>query len=274
MVTRTVISYTGVLMLATGTLVAAQQTKVTEPDEAKSSERSSASVSTYRVANAVVKMLSRRVESVDWSETTFEDVLEWLRDQSDGQVNIVPRWGPLGVEGVTPESLVTLKLSNTTVADVLNEVLEVLSEDGEVRYHGIDNTLRISTKQDFGRKMYVRVYDVADMLFRVPNFGQGAPQIDLQKTQSGGQGGGGGQSVFSGGQGGGREQDDSGEQADQRMEEQFTKLKDSIQKVVAPESWEGPGGGRGKIEIINRMMVVSNTIEVHEMLTGGFSFDD
>jgi len=227
-------------------------------------------------ANAVARLLNKRVPSVDWNDTTFEEILDWVRDQGDGQVNVVARWGPLGVEGASQESVVTLKLYNSTVAEILGEVMDVLSEDGEIRYHGIDNTLRISTKQDFERKMYVRVYDVTDLLFRVPNFGQSAPQIDLQQTtsSSGGGGGGGGQSVFSGGAGGGREQDDSGQQAEQRIEQELIKLRDSMFKVIAPESWEGEGGGRGRIEIVRGSLVVLNTIEVHEMIAGRFSFDD
>jgi hypothetical protein len=122
--------------------------------------------------------------------------------------------------------------------------------------------------------MYVRVYDVTDILFKVPNFGQSAPQIDLQQTKtSSGSGGGSGQSVFSGGSGGGREQEDSGEQADQRIEQELTKMRESIQRTIAPETWD-VAAGRGHIEIINRMLVVSNTIEVHEMIAGRFAFDE
>jgi hypothetical protein len=226
-------------------------------------------------ANSAVNTLQRRVESVEWEEVPFEDVLEWLRDLGQDQVNIIVRWGPLGVENVSQESLVSLKLYNTRVADVLNEVFDYLSEDGQIQFQAYGNMLRISTRQDFGRKLYTRVYDTTDLLFRVPNFGQSAPQIDLQQVggQGGGGGGGGGQSVFSGGQGGGQDQEESGEQAEQRLEQELTKLKEAIEQIVAPETWD-VNGGKGRIRVVKNSLVVVNTIEIHEQIAGEFSFSD
>ncbi len=222
--------------------------------------------------NAAAALLFKRVESVDWSETTFEEVIDWLRDEGGGQVNIITRWGPLSVENVSQESLITLKLFNTRVADVLNEVIDLLSDDGQVAYHAFGNTIRISTKQDFGRKLYMRVYDVTDLLFRVEDFGEEAPLIDLSQTSTAasGGGGGGGQSVFQGAGSQGSTQ--GGEQAEQELQDRLEKLKTEIELVIAPESWQGPAGGRGRIEVINRSLIVVNTIEVHEQLSGAFSF--
>ncbi len=242
-------------------------------------------------ARAAEELLRKRVDSIDWIDKPFEEVIEWLRENGENRVNIVPRWGPLGVENVNRESLVTLQLNNTNVADVLNETLDQLSEDGEIRYRGIENKLTLSTRQDFERKMYTKTYDVTDMMFRVPDFGRGAPQIDLQRAgqQSGGGSGGGGgsgQGAFSG-QGGGQQDDEqqSGQQGEQEMEMRLGKLRDLIQSSIAPESWDTTnqqgrggagqttgGGGRGRIEIFNRALVVTNTIEVHEMIAGQFRF--
>lgn len=224
--------------------------------------------------NAAASLLYKRVESVDWTEISFEEVIDWLRDESQGMVNIIIRWRPLSVENVSQESLVTLKLFNTRVADVLNEVLEQLSDDDQLGYHAYGNIIRISSKQDLNRQLYMRVYDVADLLFRVEDFGEEAPQIDLQQTggTGGGGGGGGGQSVFQGGSSGGGTSNRGGEQAEQELLERLEELRDKIKNVIAPESWEGDRGGRGRIEIINRSLIVVNTVEVHEQLSGAFSF--
>ena len=233
-------------------------------------------------STAAEQLLRKRVESIDWTDKTFEEVLDWLREQGERRVNVVARWGPLGVESVNRESLVTLQLNSSTVAEVLNETVDQLSDNGEVRYHGIGNTLKISTRQDFERKYYVRVYDCTDILFRVPDFGEGAPQIDLQKTNrggggggrggGGGGGGGSGQGVFSGGSGGGREQSQGGEQAEQEIEERLIKLKELIEKSISAETWAP--GGRGTIQLFNRSLVINNTIEVHEMIAGAFAFGE
>jgi hypothetical protein len=233
-------------------------------------------------SEAASDLLRRRVESVDWTDKTFEEILDWLRDQGEGRVNVVPRWGPLGVESVNRESLVTLQMNNTSVGEVLNEAVLQLSEDGEIRYRGIGNNLAITTRQDFERKLHTQVYDVTDILFRVPDFGQDAPRIDLSQQRNsggGGQGGGSSQPVFGGAGGGaqGQQENESGQQAEQQIEQRLGRLRDVIRASVAPETWDVPaaggavgGGGRGRIEIHGRALVITNTIEVHEMIAGTF----
>lgn len=231
-------------------------------------------------------LLRQRVASVDWKDATFEEVLDWVKTQGERRVNVVPKWGPLQIESVGRENTINLQLNNTTIADVLNEVMDQLSDTGDLQYRAIGNKLTISTKSDFGKTMYVRVYDVGDMLFRVENFGQEAPKIDLQKTNRS-SGGGGGQSVFSGGGGGqGGQQNQDTERLERENEERLIKLRHLIEQTIAPESWdlsggEGGstssqattgGGGRGRIRVHNTSLIVLNTIEVHEMIAGAFAF--
>jgi hypothetical protein len=229
-------------------------------------------------ASAAYDLLRKPIDRVEWDEAPFEDVIDWLKDMGGDNVNIIPRWGQLANESVDRDSPITLQLVNTTVAEVLNEVLEQLSEDGQLRYHGIGNKLKISARSDFDRKLYRRVYDVTDILFRVPNLGQGAPEIDLQQTTGGGAGGGGGgQSIFSGG-GGGGSQEEAGEQAEQNLLETLENLRELIEQTIEPETWtseeQRDTGGRGRIRIFNRSLVVYNTIEVHEMIAGRFELGD
>jgi len=233
-------------------------------------------------SSSALSLLRKRVDAVNWTDKPFEEVLDWLRDIGEGRVNIVPKWKPLNAEGVTPESpLVTLKLNNTTVAEVLNETLDQLSEDGEIRYRGIDNKLTISTRADFERKHYLRVYNITNLIFRVPDFGQGAPAIDLNKTKGsggGGGGGGGGQSVFGGGSGGGQAGGQNIE-TEQTIKQRLVEIKQLIERTIAPETWDltgagsasqAAGAGRGRIEVYERSLVISNTIEVHEEIAGLF----
>jgi hypothetical protein len=219
--------------------------------------------------DGVERLLRKRVESLEWADQPFSEVIEWLKTESDGRVNIIPRWNALEQEGVDTETPVTVQFKDTTVGDVLNETLLAISPEGELAYHGQENTLRISTKADFDRKMIFHVYNVTDIMIRIPDFGQNAPQIDLQQTSgSGGGGGGGGRSVFSGGSSGG-EQGESGEQAEQAMKTRLEDMAKIIQETIAVDTWDvGQIGGRGRIRVIGRYLVVYNTLEVHEMLGG------
>lgn len=247
-------------------------------------KQSASRTSLVQSKDRAYRLLTKPIESVDWMEKTLEEIVEWLEDESEGGVNVIPRWVALGAEGVNNESIVTLKLKDTTVAEIMGEVLEELSEDGQVTYHAVGNILRISTTGDFDRKLYLRVYDVTDILFRVPNFGEDAPLIDLSQTVSSGAGGGGGggQSVFQGSSSSsGRE--DAGEQADQKLREELGLLMATIASVIEPQSWgkiqgttgrgsTSTGTGPGRMSIFNRSLIVYNTIEVHEQISGRFSF--
>ena len=229
-------------------------------------------VSRRASSNSAIRLLRKSVESVDWLDTPFEEVISWLKDESEGRVNIVPRWGQLSVESVDRDTLVSLQLNNGTVAEVLIETLEHIAPGGELRFRAVGNNLKISTRTDFDRKMYVRVYDVTDILTKVPDFGQTAPNIDLQQ-QTGGGGGGGGQSVFQGGSQGGQEA--TGEQAEQELEERLGELRDLIQAAIEPTTWAtATTGGQGTIQIFNRMLIVRNTIEVHEAIGGYFTLGE
>lgn len=229
---------------------------------------------TRKPAMPVRRLLRKHVDKVDWVEVTFEEVLEWLRGMADDNVNIVPRWPALNAVGVDTDSPVTLKLKDITVAEVLNEVMGLLSEDDQLLYRGERNVLRISSKDDFDRKLEVKVYDLTDILFYIPDMGRSAPLVDLQAASraggSGGGGGGGGRGVFRGGSSG---QSEELEQDQSELEERLEKLRDIIYQVIEPESWI-EGGGTGTIEIYSgRSLIVRNTIEVHEQLGGAFARD-
>lgn len=217
-------------------------------------------------------MLLKRVEAVDWLEVTFEEVLDWLIAQGEDRVNVIPRWRALNEGGVERDTLVTLKIRNVNVAEVLNEILDQLSDEGNVRYLATGNTLRISTRGDFERKyMETRVYRVTDILFRIPDMGRSAPTVDLDAaSRQGGTsgGGGGGQSIFAGSSG---QSSEDLEEEEQEIEERLEELITIIQTHIAPESWE-EGGGPGRINMFNfRMLVVTATPEVHEEIGGYFA---
>ena len=219
-------------------------------------------------------LLRMRVAEVDWDETALEDIVEWLREKSEDKVNILFRWPALLGEGVDLDTIITLRVRRQTVGDILSEVVDQMSRGaGEVTFHGIENNLIVSTKQDLNRKLHLRVYEVTDILFHVPDFGRSAPVVDLQQAArgGGGGGGGGGQSIFSGSQ----SSSEDLEEEEQEVEERIESLRALVQTTVSPESWQlddGSGAGLGRIEMYNnRFLIVRNTMEVHEQLVGYFS---
>jgi hypothetical protein len=247
------------------------------------SEFSASNITRPTPPNAVEVMLAKKVESIDWVDNTLEEALDWLREQGNRKVNVIPRWNHLSAEGVGLDTPVTLKLYETTVADVLNEMLLQISDTGQLTFHGLGNKLTISTRADFDTKLYTRVYDVTDILLRIPDFGETAPAVNMQNAQQT-SGGGGGQSVFQGGSSG-QEQTRGGEQAERRLEERLLEFGQQIQQIIEPTSWNlagtanagaaiaaGAGGGQGRLRVFGNSLIITNTIEVHEKIAGRFGF--
>lgn len=219
-------------------------------------------------------LLRMRVAEVDWDEQALEDVVEWLREKSEDKVNILFRWNALQLEGVDRDTIITLRVRRQTVGGILSEVVDQMSPDGRVTFHGIENSLIVSTKQDLNRKLYLRVYEVTDILFHVPDFGRSAPVVDLQQAaRAGGGGGGTGQSIFSGSQ----SSSEDLEEEEQEVEERIESLRSLVRATVSPDSWslDGDGSGEGTIQLYdNRFLIVRNTMEVHEQLVGYFSLEE
>jgi hypothetical protein len=217
-----------------------------------------------RGATASRQVLFKKIASVEWEDVALEDVFEWLKEQ--GPVNVIVRWGALADEGIDPGTPVTLSLRDTTVAKILTEVFEQISEVEPVLFRGIGNTIKISTRFDFNRKLYVRVYDISDILLRTPDFDNG-PNVDLTRSQSGGGGGGGAgdESIWS-------DDDDDDDDDERDLDQRIQTLIELIENTVEPETWLSHGG-RGTIVSYNKMLVIRNSIEVHEKIGGPFVLD-
>ena len=131
----------------------------------------------YGAASATESDEDRRVRqrllqrlTVRLIEQEFQAVVEYLREVSS--VNIYVNWGAL--ENDNPDirtAQVTVQLKDVTV----QKALEVILDDaggglmvlGYVIEQGVVN---IDTKERLNEKTYPRVYDIRDLLVRIPNF--------------------------------------------------------------------------------------------------------
>ncbi len=255
-----------------------------------------------RVEPPVVRLLKTRVDAIDWEDRTFGDVIEWL--ESLAPVNVVVSWRELEMVGIDRDTPVTLRMRDATVASILTTVLEQSGDGDTLRWRGQDNTLKISTREAFNRKMYVRIYEVADLVFPVPDYptpnigpvggglggggfgggglggglgGGGLGGGGLGGGPGGGLGGGGfgggdfGGGGFGGGGLGGQGGAGAGQGAghDGGVEENLDKLVELIKNTIEPDSWDD-AGGKGTIRIWRQSLVVRNNIEVHEKIGGPF----
>lgn len=222
-------------------------------------------------------LLNKRIPEVSFEDLPLDQVIDWLQGYTG--VNVVPHWQTLIDAGVPRDKPITIKVKNLRLSQVLWMIMnEAGGADIKLAYRASGNLLILSTAEDLGQELLVRVYEVADLLVVVQNF-RSAPQIDIQQTrQQGGGGGGGGQSVFGGaggGGGGGEDEDNQNTQRDQpgAVNPEMQRLIELIQQTIHPDSW-ATNGGTGTIQAWRTQLVVRNNIRVHQELGGAVTDSD
>jgi hypothetical protein len=214
-----------------------------------------------------LKYLNERIPEVDFQDAELDQVMDWIASLTP--MNVVVRWQILEDAGIERDKPITMQVRNLRLSQVLWMIIdEAGGPDLKLAYRASGDLLIISTAEDLGKEMVVRVYDVSDLLVRAERF-YGAPHMDLQNTQNMGTGGtGGGQSIFGGGASGGgsgRDDDSRGRQEDDNADIQ--ELIDLIVQTVEPDSW-AINGGLGTIHAFRNLLVVRNNILVHQALGG------
>jgi hypothetical protein len=138
----------------------------------------------------------------------------------------------------------------------------VLSEAGgsdvKLAYSAAGNIITISTQEDLDGDMILKVYDVADLILRIPNFRSARidPAAALQPGNSGA-----GSSIIPTT---GPEPEPGADGADEPGIQALLRL---IQDTVEPDSWHD-NGGNGHIQAYGTLLVVRNSPRVHSLLGG------
>ena len=99
-----------------------------------------------------MRILNEPVESVNWEDETLEDLIEDYFKGQHGLQNFIFSWKAIENSGanVDPSSAVTLSLTDTTVGEVLDFLLEQLSSEADtagdrLTYHISGGMVKIST---------------------------------------------------------------------------------------------------------------------------------
>jgi hypothetical protein len=219
---------------------------------------------------STLRYLNERIDEVAFEEAPLDQVMEWLGSLTPMQV--YPRWQTLEDAGIDQDKPISMNVRGLRLSQVLWLLMkEAGGPDIVLAYRASGRLLTISTAEDLSKEMVTRVYDVADLLVRVPTI-PNRMSIDLtQLSQQQGQGGGSSQSIF-GGAGGGSQQydDDRGREDDQ---EDIDELVNLIIQTIEPDSWTD-NGGYGTIHAYNKLLVVYNNILVHQKLGGYVEEED
>lgn len=206
-------------------------------------------------------LLNQQIPEVALDGAPLEVVVDWVREFT--KLNVDVRWESLEFAGVDRDKPISIRARNLRLSQVLWMILnQAGGADVKLAYRASGNLLVISTADELGREMVSKVYDVADLLVRMPNF-YNAVELDVvQALQSVGQTGQGGD-IFNPERG-----IEEPRQWDGNIPPDTQLLVNVIRNAVEPDSWD-VNGGEGTISPFRRQIVVRNSILVHQRL-GGF----
>ena len=226
--------------------------------------------------------LSRTLPSVDFTNVTLADALDFLRDLTG--VNLHVNWKALEAAGIGRETPINLKLRSVPLRQVLSLVLSEAAGSSDLTYYIDDGIIEITTKEQADNQMFTVVYPVQDLLAEPPDTDT-PPSFVLSDGYSG-QGGG---SRSSGGRNGGSRSNsryggnsssgnmtgglfgpssgttgsgNSGNKVDKGKE-----LIDLIVETVSPNVWV-QNGGKASIRFFNGNLIITAPRSVHEAIGG------
>lgn len=209
---------------------------------------------------SIAALLETRAAEVIFEGAPFEQVMDWVAETA--KLNIWVRWETLEDAGVERDKPITLKARNLRLSQILWMILsEAGGTSAKLGYAASGDVILVSTRDDLSSELTTRVYNVRDILARVPRF-HGGPRIDpTQALRSISQGSntGSSQSSFT--------SNEPGEESEVSDGDEMQRLITLIQTTIEPETWV-PGSGLGTIMGWRGQIVVRNSLYVHQLLGG------
>jgi len=208
--------------------------------------------------------MQKRV-TVTLEDARLEDVLMFVEQAGNLAMDVawIDTANPIGLDPAAP---ITVNARNMTIQSLLESALDRAGDEfNEATWQLTpEGILEIGPKERLNAKRTVKLYDINDLLFVIPNFTD-VPELDLDAVlqQSGGRGGGGGgRGVFRV-----EEQDDLEPDEEARAEE----IVEIITTTVEPEQWQVNGGSGASVRFYRGALLVSAPDYIHRQL-GGYDF--
>ncbi|MDY6912935.1 MAG: hypothetical protein SVT52_00520, partial [Planctomycetota bacterium] len=213
-------------------------------------------------ADRVVRQRLRvKLQTLDFADIQFKDVVQFLRETSG--VSIYVNWRALEAVGVDRATTVNVHLVGVTFEKALRIILNDVGGVTPLKFVVDEGVITVSTDDDLSRRTTTRVYDIRDLIVRVPNFV--APRIDLDQigeaeADTEGGGGFGGEGLF-----GEDEEEAEDEENIPTKGEIIDDIIDLVKDTIDPTSWR-PEGEIGSIRELHGQLVVTQTAENHQRL--------
>ena len=218
---------------------------------------------------SALELLDKRVPEVSFEETPFEQVVEWLREHTG--VNVTVHWQVMQDAGLERDTPISLKARNIRLSQVLWMIVnQAAGSELDLAYRVSDDLITLSLREDFEQEMIAKVYDVSDLLLRIPRFRNAARLNAAEALNNTGSGDGQSRAaaLFRADE---AEPSENGE-GRTSLDRDIRELIRVIQRAIEPTSWQGQGGV-GTVTGLRRQLIVRNTPHVHQLL-GGYLRED
>ncbi|MFP4104880.1 MAG: hypothetical protein ACLFVU_02225 [Phycisphaerae bacterium] len=207
--------------------------------------------------------LNKRIPQLNFDGIAFKDVIDFLRDVSG--VNIYVKWTMLQNAGIDQDTEVTVNLRDITLEKALRTILDDIGGIvTPLSYIIDDGVIEISTAEDLRQNTVTRVYDIRDLIFRVPNFT--GPRIDLDQTTVGTDtDDDDDDNGLFGNDDDDDDDDNNGEENMPSRSELIQGITEVITNTIDRDSWPDRGD-TGAVEELHGQLIITQTPENHEKI--------
>lgn len=190
----------------------------------------------------IKRILNTRTVTLSFSDTSLANVMSFLQDITGLNIVLDPR--------IDAEVTLTLRLRDI----VLKNALQLIMDQTSYMYIFKENTIFITEQGTIPGQGIFEIYNVSDILAKVPNFT--GPDVRVFDPESGGGAGGGG--------GGISFDDEEGEDEGEPFGAE--ELIELIKAATGDDNWPEEAGGFGTIEDHRGQLIVINTREIHKQV--------
>ena len=228
---------------------------------------SSDDAATRKAKRDTLSALSKPI-TLDVTDQPLQDLFNFIADVTGAELEPIYLTDNVASNGMDPETQITIKVSDTPALIVLERILlraqRIESSGDEYTWQFSDfGSLELGPKLELNRNQRVELYDIADLLFVVPDF-DNAPEFDLQSAvqAAGGGGGGSSQSPFSGG---------ATDPNFVSVADRAQAITDLIQSTIEPDQWAALGGDGASMTFYGNSYVITAPDYIHRQIAG-YSF--
>lgn len=208
----------------------------------------------------------RKPISIELNDARLEDIITFIEDFSGAQIE--PFWSDDGAAGLKKDQRLSVSVRDGRVITLIERVLakaETEFSPATWQFAPSGGAIEVGPRSSLNKQAYLRIYDIQDLLYQIPDFVE-SPQLDLDQllNQGGRGGGGGGGSPF-------------GNISDENIQtipepELAQRIIDLITANVEPEQWIDNGGDGGSIQYTAGHLLIRAPDYMHRQIIG-YPFD-